>query len=98
LYSAAKNVKAEVGRLHEKCRGFKIRLAAVKLSEDVAFQMVASSMTVAATLFTNLQMKQTQKKPKGRRFTLEEKILSLTILKQSPKSLQTFTKIIHLAR
>jgi hypothetical protein len=52
LYSAAKNLEAEVGRLHEKCRGFKSRLAAaVKLSEDVAFQKVASNMTVALPIY-----------------------------------------------
>jgi hypothetical protein len=97
LYSAAKNLKAEVERVHEKCCGFKSRLAAaVKLSEDVAFQKVASNMTVAATLFTNLQMRETQKKPKGRRFTLEENILSLTILKQSPKAYRLLQKLFTL--
>jgi hypothetical protein len=53
-------------------------------------------MTVAAILFTNLQMRETQKKPKGRRFTLEEKILSLTTLKQSPKAYRLLQKLFTL--
>jgi len=42
-------------------------------------------VTAAASLFTQFQLRETKKKKKGRRFTMEEKILSLSIYKKSPK-------------
>lgn len=42
-------------------------------------------VTAAASLFTNLQYRETRKKKKGHRFTLDEKMLSLSIYKRSPK-------------
>ena len=94
LYQAATSLKRKVQYLHKKCRGFKSRLAAAtKLSESEAFQRVASNMSVAAKLFTNLQMRETHKKSRGRRFSLEEKILSLTMYKQSPKAYRLLQKL-----
>ncbi|KAF2886912.1 hypothetical protein ILUMI_19258 [Ignelater luminosus] len=87
LCGAANSLKRKVRHLHKKCRGLKSRLgAAFKLTEDEAFPKAANNMTAAAKLFTNLQMRETHKKARGRRFTLEEKILSLTKYKQSPKA------------
>ncbi|KAJ3658675.1 hypothetical protein Zmor_010400 [Zophobas morio] len=97
LYQAATSLKRKVQYLHKKCRGFKSRLAAAtKLSESEAFQRVASNMSVAAKLFTNLQMRETHKKSRGRRFSLEEKILSLTMYKQSPKAYRLLQKLFTL--
>lgn len=50
-------------------------------------------MTVAATIFTNMQCKKTKSKPKGRRFTLNEKLMSLSLYKQSPKSYRLLSKM-----
>lgn len=43
-------------------------------------------MTTAAKIFTNMQYTQTHKRARGRRFTLKEKVLSLSMYKKSPKS------------
>lgn len=42
-------------------------------------------LTTAAALFTKFQYRETIKEKKGYRFTLEEKMLSLSIYKRSPK-------------
>jgi len=42
-------------------------------------------VTAAASLFTKLQLQETTKKRKGHRFTLKEKVMSLSIYKKSPK-------------
>ncbi|CAI6374112.1 unnamed protein product [Macrosiphum euphorbiae] len=50
-------------------------------------------MTTAAKIFTKLQLRETKNKPKGRRFTLDEKLLSLSLYKQSPKSYRLLCKM-----
>lgn len=42
-------------------------------------------MTAAANFFIKLQYREAKNKPKGRRITLNEKLLSLSLYKQSPK-------------
>ncbi|CAH0405002.1 unnamed protein product [Chilo suppressalis] len=82
-----KNLRREIYRLRKKCTSFKSRLeSASKLSDSAAFQRVTANMTLSAKIFTNMQFRETKKKPKGRRFTLEEKILSLSFYKRSPKA------------
>lgn len=94
LYSVASALKQKVQRLRKKCLGFKSTLAAAeKISKDAAFQKVSRNMKVAAAVFTKLQMKESHKNPKGRRFSLEEKLLTLTIYKQSLKAYRLLEKL-----
>ncbi|XP_052740676.1 transposable element P transposase isoform X2 [Bicyclus anynana] len=80
-----KHLQTEISCLRKKTKSFKARLAsATKLHNDVAFQHVIKNMRTPAQLFVHMQL-QGMKKPKGRRFTLEEKILALSLYKKSPK-------------
>lgn len=54
--------------------------------------MVVGKMNTPAKIFTNMQYRESHKKPKGRRFAVEEKILSLSLYKRSPKCYKHLTK------
>lgn len=61
------------------------------------FETVKSDdMTTAATIFTKLQLRETNNKVKGRRFSLEEKLLSLSPYKKSAKSYSILSKLFTL--
>lgn len=94
LYKEAVFLKRKVNRVNQKCKSFKSRLAAAtKLSETTAFKRVSNNMTEAAKIFSGLQMRETVKQPRGRRFTINEKILALSIYKQSPKAYRLLRKL-----
>lgn len=62
------------------------RLArAEKMSTDFLMKKLTNKMSIAARIFTKMQYTQTSKKPSGRRFSLEEKVLSLSLYKKSPR-------------
>lgn len=61
------------------------------MSNDIAFRRLTKNMTKPAQLFVQMQLQST-KKPKGRRFSIEEKVLSLSLFKKSPKSYKLLSK------
>lgn len=86
LQSKVKYLRTEVCRLRKKGKCFKMRLAnAEKLSINNSFLRVTKNMLKPAQLFMHMQL-QAVKKSKGRRFTDDEKILSLSLYKKSPKA------------
>lgn len=86
LYSVTNKLLKKQRRFNGVKQLFKSRLrAAEQFSETYLKRKLADKVTPAASLFTRLQLRETQKKKKGHRFTLEEKLLSLSIYKKSPK-------------
>lgn len=71
---------------------FKSRLQAAETLPD----KFLSKITHAAFMFTRLQVRETQKKNHGRRFTEDEKILSLTLFKKSAKCYRILSKLFTL--
>lgn len=55
-------------------------------------------ITAAAidTIATKLQLRKTHTKGQGRRFTLEEKLLSLSLFNQSPKTYKMLSRLFTL--
>lgn len=87
-----KILQSEMLRTRRRTENYKLRLArADKMSTDVLFQKLTKNMTTAAKIFTKIYT-QTHKKPSGRRFTMEEKILSLSIYKRNPKNYTLLAK------
>ncbi|KAE9521413.1 hypothetical protein AGLY_018180 [Aphis glycines] len=73
--------------------------AAEKFSDKYLDSKIIGCMTSAAAIFIKLQLRETKNSPKGRRFTLEEKLLCLSLYTQSTKSYQLLSKLfILLAR
>ena len=76
---------------------FKNRLrAAENFSDSYLKDTLVNKTTVAASLFTRLQIRETNQKNKGRRFTIEEKILSLSVYKKSPKCYRLLSNLFTL--
>lgn len=87
LYADSVTLTKQLRRMRKTCLTFKNRVAAAKsVSDNMLNSKLSSSMATAATIFTRLQLRETINKPKGRRFTLEEKLLSLSLYKKSAKS------------
>jgi len=59
--------------------------AAKKFADTYLHKKLSNKLTAAASLFTKLQLRERKKKNKGQRFTLDEKMLSLSLYKRSPK-------------
>lgn len=79
-------MKSEIIRLRKRSRSLKARLASVdRISKQNCLKKITRNMTTAAKIFTNMQYTQTHKRARGRRFTLKEKVLSLSMYKKSPK-------------
>lgn len=66
--------------------------AAERISKRFLDSNVMNTMTPAAEIFTKLQVRETRNAPQGRRFTLQEKLLSLALYKQSTKSYRVLSK------
>lgn len=86
-------------QLMKKCRRektkkalFTHRLAAAENFSKTYLQ----KMTPAAAMFTRLQVRETQKMSRGHRFTVDEKILSLSLYKRSPKCYRILSKLFTL--
>lgn len=81
-----KNLQSEIRRLKKRGLSYKARLAnAANLFKNTAFQHVIKNMRKPAQLFVHMQL-QSAKNPKGRRFTIDEKVLALSMYKKSPKA------------
>lgn len=93
-----RTLRRNIKKLREKALSFKGRLdKAEKVNNTAAFQRITKKMTTPAKLFTYMQFRHTAKKPKGRRFSLEEKVLSLSIFKRSPKPEHFTIKVFYIA-
>lgn len=66
------------------------------LSKNLAFQHITQHVTKPAKLFIKMQL-QIKKKPKGRRFSIDEKILSLALFKKTPKCYRLLSIFFHTA-
>lgn len=88
----------QIGVKLSKCRN-KVKKQAIKIkalqniTTNPQFLETLDKMSSTSKILTLLQFREHKKEVKGRRFTLEEKILALTILKQSPKGYRFLRKI-----
>jgi len=97
LYAISNNLLKQYRRIGCRKNLFKSRLrAAEKFSDSYLKDTLINKTTVAASLFTRLQIRETNKKNKGHRFTIEEKILSLSLYKRSPKCYRLLSNLFTL--
>ena len=84
--SNIKKLRKQMCRLRKQGKNLKSRLEnAEKLFNKSYFLKLVKNMTPAAIFFTNMQYFQVGKKPTGRCFSIEEKVLSLSLYKRSSK-------------
>lgn len=97
LYSITNQLIRKQRQSNTKKELFKNRLKkAEKFSETYMMNKLNGKVTTAASLFTKLQFRETTKKKKVHRFTLEEKMLSLSIYKRSPKCYRLLSNLFTL--
>ncbi|XP_026743754.1 uncharacterized protein LOC113505320 isoform X2 [Trichoplusia ni] len=91
--SAIKKLTRKLHEMRQKCKmqSKKIRFAK-KLTLSKSFLTTIEKLPDAAQIFIKLQLKGT-KKPRGRRYTRNEKIMALSIYKQSPKAYNLLKKM-----
>lgn len=90
LYTSSLLLQKKLRLERKKCTTFKKRL---HTASNFLNENAMCDMTAAAKIFTKLQMRESKNKPKGRRFTLNEKLMSLSLYKQSPKSYKLLAKM-----
>lgn len=66
---------------------------AVKLVEDKSFEVMINQLPQHARTFISMQVNALNKNAKLRRFTNEQKLLALTLWKQSPKGYKLLQKL-----
>ncbi|XP_039315256.1 uncharacterized protein LOC113005771 [Solenopsis invicta] len=72
---------------------YKTRLKDTKKLLNTQFCKKFNSLTPTQRLFFNMQLRNTKYAPKGRRFTLDEKILALSLYKQSGSCYKLLSKL-----
>lgn len=96
FYSDSVVLNKQLNRLKTRCISFKSRLAAAsKLDRQLFSSNTSRKMTSAGAIYTQLQIRETHNKAKGRRFTME-KLLSLSLYKQSKTSYRLLSKLFTL--
>lgn len=66
------------------------------LSQNLLFKQTLNKMNIQAQDFIMMQMKSVNKKNKGMRFSNDEKLLALSLMKESPKGYWLLQKIFKL--
>lgn len=79
LYKNALYFQRQMTNANLKKAIFKDRLIAATTFSNVFNDRISNKMTVAGALFTRLQLRETKKEKRGRRFTRDEKVLSLSL-------------------
>ncbi|XP_063385647.1 uncharacterized protein LOC134671933 isoform X3 [Cydia fagiglandana] len=86
LYKHYKKAKKQVDY-------FRRAKMASKLSKEASFKQLVAGMNSVARKFLWMQIKLCTASKKGRRFSLEEKVIALSIMKQSPKCYRFLQRI-----
>lgn len=97
MYSITTNILRKYRRVNSSRKLFKSRLqAAEHFADTYIMDKISDKVTATASLFTRLQIRETGKKSNGHRFTLDEKILSLSLYKRSPKCYRLLSQMFTL--
>ncbi|XP_041982307.1 uncharacterized protein LOC121735531 isoform X2 [Aricia agestis] len=87
LYHELVRLRVKLSKLKNKMKAQSAMLKTGRnITSNEKFRKLIEDLPCAARLLTMMQFREIKKKDKGRRFTLDEKILSLAIFKQSAKS------------
>lgn len=94
LYGIVKRMSKQLQRTELSKDNFKKRLfEAEKFSKEKALEENLTLLNKVARQFIQCQLREAGKNPKQHRFTIDEKIMSLALYKQSPKSYRFLSKI-----
>lgn len=87
-------IKVKLSKLRNKIKKQTAEIKSVKkFSTNPAVMKTIENLSSTAKLLMEIQWRENKKQEKGRRFTIQEKIVALSILKQSPRGYRFFRKI-----
>lgn len=99
LHKTVAKTQAELRKCKKLNAGLKEKLkVAKKFNHSEAYNIVTKDLSPAAQTFFAMQTRQARKHPKGRRFSLNEKILALSLYKPSPKAYRLLSQILCFRR
>lgn len=94
IRKSAVKTQTQLERCERIKNSLKLQLKlAKKFTKSTAYNTVTKDLSPAEKIFFDMQIKQASKDPTGRRFTVDEKILALTLYKPSPKAYRILSKI-----
>lgn len=97
LYKKVIESSNKLGRMHKKIASFKTRLAsAEKLNSSPSFSGLMNHVNETTYKFILSQVRTQKQRPKGRRFTIDDKLLALALLKGSGKGYRLLSTIFSL--
>lgn len=97
MYGAVTKLKKKAHILSRKCLSFKKRLSAAEtFATSKTFHTLLSGLNSASRTLILSQLRNQKRKPKGYRFTTAEKILSLSLFKQSGRGYRLLSKMFAL--
>jgi len=67
-----------------------------KMNKDYLTDKCSNKINAATSLFMKLQVRETNKANRGQRFSMDEKMLSLSLYKRSPKCYRMLSKLFTL--
>lgn len=86
IYKAYKKAKQEADILRRA-------KTALKFTKEESFEKLTQNLNPYAKKIINMQINLCTKKSKGRRFSTEEKLIALAVMKQSPKAYKFLQRI-----
>jgi len=92
MYDAAVKSIRTCNRQKLKIEELKETIKNLKRSME-EMEFFDSKVNEVTSRFIKLQVKQEKKKPKGRRYTLPEKLMALVMMKNAPKQYRMQTKL-----
>ncbi|XP_063913322.1 uncharacterized protein LOC135136087 [Zophobas morio] len=97
LYVEAKRLQRQVGRLQRQAQKRKSALHSVKqLLRDRQLVHLVEGLSPLQQRFFNSQIRNVNRKPKGRSFTFEEKVDAIAIWKHGPKTYKLLSRMFTL--
>ncbi|XP_049701000.2 uncharacterized protein LOC126055534 isoform X1 [Helicoverpa armigera] len=93
LTPTGKVIYKEYQKAKDEANFLKRARRALKFSKDKSFEELTKEMNPFAKTIMKMQINLCSKSKKGRRFTEEEKLIALSIMKQSPKCYRFLHKI-----
>lgn len=97
LYQKLVTTRIKLSKCRNRVQKQSLQLKAAKnFMKSSNFIATVNNLPSAAKVLTMLQLREHKKKEKGRRFSTEEKILALAMLKQSPKGYRFLRRMLVL--
>ncbi|RZC05032.1 Tnp P element domain containing protein [Asbolus verrucosus] len=86
MYRAHRSVQSKLSKLRNLLNNERAHLTSLKnLYDDWRFEFIEQNLNEVTKEFINSQLRNAQRKPGGRRWTMQDKVFALSMYKRSPR-------------